>query len=160
MGNFIFNIGLWKIFKKRRKAISSTFCEYTSGPTRLSYRTLKRATGNFSDKLGAGCSGCVYKGKLRNNTLVAVKMLDRSNKGEKEFETKVMTIGSIHHVNLVCLVGFCNEGNHCRLLVYKHMENGSLDKHLFSNTFVLPWPACFNIALGIARGMNYYHDYC
>ncbi|GLJ37317.1 hypothetical protein SUGI_0757000 [Cryptomeria japonica] len=78
VGIFILSIGLWKIFKNRRKAISSTFSESTSDPTRLSYRTLKRATGNFSDKLSGRCSGCVYKGKLRNNTLVAVKMLDRS----------------------------------------------------------------------------------
>ncbi|GLJ37314.1 hypothetical protein SUGI_0756970 [Cryptomeria japonica] len=156
----ILGVGLLKIFKKQGKSMSSPFSEYTSGPTRFSYRTLKRATRNFSEKLGAGGSSCVYKGKLRNNTLVAVKMLDRSKKGEKEFEAEVMTIGSIHHVNLVSLIGFCSEGNHRRLLVYEYMENGSLDKHLFSTTYVLPWPLRFNIALGIARGMNYCHDYC
>ncbi|XP_057849924.1 G-type lectin S-receptor-like serine/threonine-protein kinase At2g19130 [Cryptomeria japonica] len=160
VGIIILGVGLWKILKKQGKSMSSPFSEHTSGPTRFSYRALKRATGNFSEKLGAGGSGCVYKGKLRNNTLVAVKMLDRSKKGEKEFEAEVMTIGSIHHVNLVSLIGFCSEGNHRRLLVYEYMENGSLDKHLFSTTSVLPWPLRFNIALGIARGMNYCHDYC
>ncbi|GLJ37310.1 hypothetical protein SUGI_0756910 [Cryptomeria japonica] len=160
VGIIILGVGLLKIFKKQGKSMSSPFSEYASDPTRFSYRALKRATGNFSEKLGAGGSGCVYKGKLRNNTLVAVKMLDRSKKGEKEFEAEVMTIGSIHHVNLVSLIGFCSEGNHRRLLVYEYMENGSLDKNLFSTTSVLPWPLRFNIALGIARGMNYCHDYC
>ncbi|GLJ37318.1 hypothetical protein SUGI_0757010 [Cryptomeria japonica] len=104
-------------------------------------------------KLGESTSRC-------RTRRLSLNLVTRSNKGKNEFETEVKTIGSIHHVNLVRLIGFCSEGNYRRLLVYEHMENGSLDKHLFNNTFVLPWLARFNIALGITRGMNYCHDYC
>ena len=64
-----------------------------NGPRRMSYNGLKRATRNFSEKLGAGGSGSVYKGKLRDNSLVAVKVLERSRKGEREFEAEVKMMG-------------------------------------------------------------------
>jgi hypothetical protein len=43
----------------------------------------------------------------------------------------VVTIGRIHHVNVVQLVGFCMEGTK-RVLIYEFMPNGSLEKYIFS----------------------------
>ena len=61
----------------------------------------------------AGGFGSVYKGSLGDGTLVAVKKLDRVlPHGEKEFITEVNTIGSMHHMNLVRLCGYCSEGSH------------------------------------------------
>lgn len=54
----------------------------------------------------------MYKGSLGDGTLVAVKKLDRVlPHGEKEFITEVNTIGSMHHMNLVRLCGYCSEGS-------------------------------------------------
>lgn len=59
----------------------------------------------------AGGFGSVYKGSLGDGTLIAVKKLGKVlPHGEREFITEVNTIGSMHHMNLVRLRGYCSEG--------------------------------------------------
>jgi len=129
----------------------------------FSYRELQNATKNFSDKLGGGGFGSVFKGALPDSSDIAVKRLEGISQGEKQFRTEVVTIGTIQHVNLVRLRGFCSEGSK-KLLVYDYMPNGSLDSHLFLNQveekIVLGWKLRFQIALGTARGLAYLHDEC
>lgn len=131
-------------------------------PTRFSFKELQRATNSFSKKLGTGGFGSVYEGILPDNTKVAVKQLESVGQGKKEFRAEVAIIGSIHHVHLVQLRGFCAEGLH-RLLVYEFMSKGSLDKCLFldeENSQVLDWNTRYKIALGTARGLAYLHEDC
>nr|ACS49656.1 S-domain receptor-like protein kinase family-1 [Oryza ridleyi] len=124
------------------------------------YTDLSHATKNFSEKLGAGGFGSVFKGVLSDSTTIAVKRLDGSHQGEKQFRAEVSSLGLIQHVNLVKLIGFCYEGDK-RLLVYEHMINGSLDAHLFhSNGTVLDWSTRHQIAIGVARGLSYLHESC
>ncbi|KAF6981729.1 hypothetical protein CFC21_000188 [Triticum aestivum] len=124
---------------------------------------LVRATKSFSEKLGGGGFGSVYKGVLNDSTSIAVKRLDGARQGEKQFRAEVSSIGLIQHINLVKLIGFCCEGDH-RLLVYEYMLNGSLDGHLFKtsngNVAVLNWNIRYQIALGVARGLSYLHQGC
>ncbi|GMN53823.1 hypothetical protein TIFTF001_022956 [Ficus carica] len=124
-------------------------------------RDLKAATRNFSEKLGEGGFGSVFKGSLPpNSTAVAVKTLNSMNQGEKQFRTEVMTIGTIQHVNLVRLRGFCTEGSK-RFLVYDYMPNGSLDSLLFQSSItVLDWRVRYQIAIGTAKGLCYLHEEC
>ena len=51
---------------------------------RISYRQLIEATGGFSasSRIGSGRFGQVYKGILRDNTRIAVKVLDTTTVGE------------------------------------------------------------------------------
>uniref|UniRef100_A0A452XD28 Receptor-like serine/threonine-protein kinase n=1 Tax=Aegilops tauschii subsp. strangulata TaxID=200361 RepID=A0A452XD28_AEGTS len=124
------------------------------------YTDLVHATKNFSEKLGGGGFGSVYKGVLSGSTPIAVKRLDGARQGEKQFRAEVSSLGLIQHINLVKLIGFCCEG-HNRLLVYEHMLNGSLDGHLFKSNFgVLSWSTRYQIALGVARGLFYLHQSC
>ncbi|KAF8780717.1 hypothetical protein HU200_001322 [Digitaria exilis] len=126
------------------------------------YADLSRATKNFSEKLGEGGFGSVFKGVLAGDltTLVAVKRLDSARQGEKKFRAEVGALGLIQHVNLVKLIGFCCQGDK-RLLVYEHMCNGSLDSHLFnSKATVLDWSTRYQIAIGVARGLSYLHQSC
>lgn len=128
--------------------------------TSFRYIDLQRATKNFSEKLGQGGFGSVFKGFLSCSTAVAVKRLNHAHHGEKQFRAEVKSIGIIQHINLVRLVGFCCEGAR-RLLVYEHMPNGSLDIHLFrSHTTLLKWSTRYQIALGVARGLTYLHEGC
>ena len=97
----------------------------TLNPTRYSYADLKRITNQFSDELGQGAYGTVFKGKLTNEISVAVKLLNNSiGKGE-EFINEVGTMARIHHVNVVRLIGFCADGFR-RALVYEYLPNDSL----------------------------------
>jgi serine/threonine protein kinase len=130
------------------------------GPMRYAYTDITAITSHFRDKLGQGGYGSVYKGVLLpGNVHIAVKMLANSNCNGDEFISEVSTIGRIHHVNVVRLVGFCAEKMR-RALVYEYMPNGSLDKYIFSPERGLSWDKLTEIALGIARGINYLHQGC
>uniref|UniRef100_M1BI51 BRASSINOSTEROID INSENSITIVE 1-associated receptor kinase 1 n=1 Tax=Solanum tuberosum TaxID=4113 RepID=M1BI51_SOLTU len=89
-------------------------------------------TRGFKEKLGEGGYGSVYKGKLQSGRDIAVKMLSKPKAGGQDFMNEVATIGRIHHVNVVGLVGYCVEGTK-RALVYDFMPNGSLDKYISTN---------------------------
>ncbi|KAL0282253.1 UNVERIFIED_CONTAM: Rust resistance kinase Lr10 [Sesamum radiatum] len=131
-------------------------------PTRFSYSDIRRITNQFSEKLGEGGFGIVYKGKLSNEINVAVKVLNNSNGNGEEFVNEVGTIGRIHHINVVRLVGFCAEGFR-RVLVYEFLPNDSLEKFIFQAGLKrnsLGWPKLQDIALGIARGIEYLHQGC
>ncbi|KAA0038813.1 G-type lectin S-receptor-like serine/threonine-protein kinase SD2-5 [Cucumis melo var. makuwa] len=134
----------------------------TGTPIRYSYDDLQTATNNFSMKLGQGGFGSVYQGLLPDGTRVAVKKLEAVGQGKKEFRAEVSIMGSIHHVHLVRLKGYCAEGSH-KLLAYEYMGNGSLDKWIFRKNkedFLLDWNTRFNIALGTAKGLAYLHEDC
>ncbi|KAL6896794.1 hypothetical protein ACP4OV_007366 [Aristida adscensionis] len=134
----------------------------TTGGTLIpfKYSDLQHVTNNFSERLGGGAFGTVFKGKLPDATVIAVKRLDGIHQGEKQFRAEVSTIGTIQHVNLVRLLGFCSEGSR-RLLVYEFMPKGSLDLQLFpGETTDLSWATRYQIALGTARGLNYLHEKC
>ncbi|XP_073362220.1 LEAF RUST 10 DISEASE-RESISTANCEUS RECEPTOR-LIKE PROTEIN KINASE-like 2.4 isoform X4 [Aegilops tauschii subsp. strangulata] len=131
------------------------------GPARYSYTDIVAVTSHFRDKLGQGGYGTVYKGVLLPGDVhVAVKMLEgNSNCNGEDFISEVSTIGRIHHVNVVRLVGFCSEEMR-RALVYEYMPNGSLDKYIFSAEKSFSWDKLNEIARGIARGINYLHQGC
>ncbi|TVT97382.1 hypothetical protein EJB05_57381, partial [Eragrostis curvula] len=132
----------------------------SNGIIAFRYTDLGHATKNFTQQLGAGGFGSVFKGVLSDSTPIAVKRLDGARQGEKQFRAEVSSIGLIQHINLVKLIGFCCEGDN-RLLVYEHMPNGSLDGHLFkSNSSVLNWNTRYQIIIGVARGLSYLHQSC
>ncbi|KAI0511037.1 hypothetical protein KFK09_011655 [Dendrobium nobile] len=93
-----------------------------------------------------------------------VKLLEASKSNGDDFVNEVATIGKIHHVNVVRLLGFCSEGT-SKALVYEFMSNNSLEKfifmgeskkrHKFFSTKKLQ-----EIAIGIAQGINYLHQGC
>ncbi|XP_037456741.1 putative receptor protein kinase ZmPK1 [Triticum dicoccoides] len=129
---------------------------------RYTYKELQRATRKFKCQIGRGASGLVYKGILKDKRAVAVKRLADINQGEEEFQHELSVIGKIYHMNLVRVWGFCSDGPH-RILVLEYVENGSLDKTLFSgkaSQILLGWNERFKIALGVAKGLAYLHHEC
>lgn len=152
---------VFTVFWMRRRHLIGTAKAMEGSLAAFSYRDLQYATKNFSEKLGGGGFGSVFKGTLPDSTIIAVKKLESISQGEKQFRTEVSTIGTIQHVNLVRLRGFCSEGNK-KLLVYDFMQNGSLDSHLFSEdgSKFLDWKLRYQIALGTARGLSYLHEKC
>ncbi|KAJ8752866.1 hypothetical protein K2173_008601 [Erythroxylum novogranatense] len=132
-------------------------------PARYSYNDIKRITNEFKDKLGQGAYGTVYKGKLSDEVYVAVKILNSSKGNGEEFVNEVATMGRIHHVNVVRLVGYCADGFR-RALVYEYLPNESLEKFISPDHDVknlhLSWGKLQKIALGIAEGIDYLHRGC
>lgn len=133
---------------------------------KFTLRELQVATDHFSNKniLGKGGFGKVYKGRLADGSLVAVKRLkeERSQGGEMQFQTEVELISMAVHRNLLRLIGFCMTTTE-RLLVYPYMANGSVASCLrerLESQPPLDWQVRKRIALGSARGLAYLHDHC
>ncbi|CAM0901796.1 unnamed protein product [Alopecurus aequalis] len=131
----------------------------------ISVQVLRGATKNFAKEnvLGRGGFGVVYKGVLHDGTMIAVKRMESSvisNKALDEFQAEIAILTKVRHRNLVSILGYSIEGNE-RLLVYEHMSNGALSKHLFQwkqlELEPLSWKKRLNIALDVARGMEYLH---
>ncbi|CAN8290796.1 unnamed protein product [Cochlearia groenlandica] len=127
----------------------------------FSLRQLKAATDDFnpSNKIGEGGFGSVYKGRLPDGTLIAVKKLSsRSCQGNKEFVNEIGMIACLQHPNLVKLYGCCCE-NKQLLLVYEYLENNCLADALFGRSGLkLDWGTRHKICLGIAKGLAFLHE--
>ncbi|XP_058206134.1 rust resistance kinase Lr10-like [Rhododendron vialii] len=130
-------------------------------PARYSYADIKKITNQFKDKVGQGGYGTVYKGQLSNDVYVAVKILNSTKGNGEEFINEVGIIGTIHHVNVVRLVGYCADGFR-RALIYEFLPNDSLEKFALSDRDkrLLGWKKLLEIAMGIAKGIEYLHQGC
>ncbi|KAF4346875.1 hypothetical protein G4B88_017008, partial [Cannabis sativa] len=123
---------LYKKDREQKLRVTEFLKDYFAlKPSRYTYSDIKKFTNKFKNKLGEGAYGTVFKGKLSNKVLVAVKILNDSSKGNdgEEFLNEVATIGQIHHINVVRLVGYCAEGLR-RALVYEFLPNGSLHNYI------------------------------
>ncbi|XAR56866.1 Non-specific serine/threonine protein kinase [Bertholletia excelsa] len=127
------------------------------------YKALRIATDDFSpaNKIGEGGFGSVYKGRLKNGKIAAIKVLStESRQGLKEFLTEIQVISDIEHENLVKLYGCCVEGHH-RILVYNYLENNSLAQTLLGgrhSSIQFSWQIRKKIAIGVARGLAFLHE--
>ncbi|GFP90214.1 probable leucine-rich repeat receptor-like serine/threonine-protein kinase at5g15730 [Phtheirospermum japonicum] len=130
-----------------------------SGIVEYSYKDLQKATCNFMTLIGQGAFGQVYKAQMVSGETVAVKDLATDSKqGEKEFQTEVMLLARLHHRNLVNLVGYCAEKSQY-MLIYVYMIRGSLASHLYNEKLgALQWKLRVQIAIDVARGLEYLHD--
>ncbi|CDY21773.1 BnaA06g20420D [Brassica napus] len=103
-------------------------------------------TNNFQTALGEGGFGIVYHGYLN---------------GSEEVAVKVELLLRVHHINLVSLVGYCDERGHLAL-IYEYMSNVDLKHHLSGkhDISVLKWSTRLRIALDAALGLEYLHIGC
>jgi serine/threonine protein kinase len=172
---------IWKFLKTQFSKITrnnqyiEAFLE-SQGPLnikRYNYSDIKKMTESFKVKLGEGGYGSVYKGKLLNGSYVAVKLLNESKGCGEDFINEVASICKTSHVNVVTLLGFCLDGTK-KALIYEFMFNGSLEKFIHNHnkesektekTITSPspslsWENLHQIAIGIARGLEYLHKGC
>ncbi|THU46647.1 hypothetical protein C4D60_Mb09t07120 [Musa balbisiana] len=133
----------------------------------FTYEELEKATGGFGEEslVGKGSFSCVFKGVLRDGTVVAVKRATKASdvkKNTKEFHTELDLLSRLNHAHLLNLLGYCEEGGE-RLLVYEFMAHGSLYQHLHGKDASLKrrldWVRRVTIAVQAARGIEYLHGY-
>ncbi|XP_061373501.1 LRR receptor-like serine/threonine-protein kinase FEI 1 [Gastrolobium bilobum] len=113
------------------------------------------------DVVGSGGFGTVYRMVMNDCGTFAVKRIDRSREGSDQgFERELEILGSIKHINLVNLRGYCRLPS-TKLLIYDYLASGSLDDILHENTEqFLNWSTRLKIAFGAARGLAYLHHDC
>ncbi len=79
--------------------------------------------------IGKGGSSRVYRGCLPDGKELAVKILKPSEDVLKEFVLEIDIITTLHHKNIISLLGFCFEDGNL-LLVYDFLSRGSLEENL------------------------------
>ncbi|XP_059632900.1 serine/threonine-protein kinase-like protein ACR4 [Cornus florida] len=133
----------------------------------FTYKELEKATDGFKEEsqVGKGSFSCVFKGILKDGTVVAVKraiMFPDMKKNSNEFHTELDLLSRLNHAHLLNLLGYCEEGGE-RLLVYEFMAHGSLHQHLHGKNMALKeqldWVRRVTIAVQAARGIEYLHGY-
>ncbi|KMT05736.1 hypothetical protein BVRB_7g166660 [Beta vulgaris subsp. vulgaris] len=119
---------------------------------------LLAATNNFSVEsvMISTRMGTTYKAMLPDGSTLAIKRLNACKLSEKVFKTEMNRLGKLRHPNLVPLLGYCIVEDE-KLLVYKHLSNGTLHSVLHGETIALDWPTRFRICLGAARGLAWLH---
>ncbi|CAA0395926.1 unnamed protein product [Arabidopsis thaliana] len=151
------------IFLLRKKKPSKASRSSMVGNKRIfTYKEVAVITNNFERTLGEGAFGVVYHGNLNDNEQVAVKVLsESSSQGYKQFKAEVDLLLRVHHINLVTLVGYCDEGKHL-VLIYEYMSNGNLKQHLSGECTSSPlsWVTRLKIAAETAQGLEYLHIGC
>ncbi|XP_057504809.1 putative leucine-rich repeat receptor-like protein kinase At2g19210 [Actinidia eriantha] len=141
-------------------AVESTKIPLVSKTQSFTYSEISSITNDFDTPLGKGASGEVYRGYLKDQGEVAVKILTESSpESAKLFQTEVELLWRIHHNCLVSFLGYCNEGTNMAV-VYEFMASGSLKKNLSGNPKILTWKERLQIAVDAAQGLEYLHKHC
>lgn len=129
----------------------------------FSYEDLVAATDNFNPEnmIGKGGHAEVYKGRLPDGMVVAVKRLMNNEKeaGDRagDFLSELGIIAHINHQNATRLIGFgIDRGLY---FVLQFASHGSLSSLLFGSE-CLAWNIRFKVAVGVAKGLQYLHQDC
>ncbi|KAI3439332.1 Protein kinase domain-containing protein [Psidium guajava] len=146
------------------------------------YEELVKATESFSSSrlIGKGSHGCVYKGVLTDDRVIAVKTPSLALRALRDNsklhnETRVLSSlaephnnysssssSSSYHDHVIKLLGTSQDPSKNKLLVMEFMPNGSLHDLLHpppaNDAPPPPWPARLRIALQVARALQSLHD--
>ncbi|XP_050214906.1 serine/threonine-protein kinase BSK6 isoform X2 [Mercurialis annua] len=140
--------------------------------TEFSLDQLKAATSGFSSdnivsEHGEKAPNVVYKGKLDDDRLIAVKRFNRTAwPDSRQFLEEARLVGSLRSERLANLIGCCCEGEE-KLLVAEFMPHETLAKHLFHwENQPMKWAMRLRVALHLAQALEYcsskgralYHD--
>lgn len=131
-----------------------------------SYKHLAQAAKDFTQEIGKGSFGVVYRGELvqegRPPRSVAIKKMIWTvhRNVDKAFEAEIRRIGMLSHKNVLQLLGYSDltTSDDLPLLMVTPLHC-SLAKHLEDSSLLwLNWEARFKIAVGVAKGLAYLHD--
>ncbi|XVF46627.1 hypothetical protein PTKIN_Ptkin03bG0043200 [Pterospermum kingtungense] len=141
------------------------FVEYSLDQLRAA--TSGFCTDNIVSEHGEKAPNVVYRGKLDEDRLVAIKRFNRSAWPDpRQFLEEAKAVGQLRSERLANLIGCCCEGDE-RLLVAEFMPNETLSKHLFHwENQHMNWAMRLRVALYLAQALEYcssrgralYHD--
>uniref|UniRef100_A0ACD5ZLC8 Uncharacterized protein n=1 Tax=Avena sativa TaxID=4498 RepID=A0ACD5ZLC8_AVESA len=148
---------------------------------------LEKITDGFSHEKLVGNDGTfedfrkafVYKGTISGRTMIAVKRLIGVGTKATKFEREAKHLMSLHHKNIVTLIGYCHDESREhklvqfkgrplpqdrgkepeQLLCYEYMQNGSLHEYLTGQGYQdLDWPMRYELIKGTCEGLHYLHE--
>eukprot|EP00268_Persea_americana_P017946 TRINITY_DN18769_c1_g1_i2.p1 TRINITY_DN18769_c1_g1~~TRINITY_DN18769_c1_g1_i2.p1 ORF type:complete len:244 (-),score=34.24 TRINITY_DN18769_c1_g1_i2:242-973(-) len=113
---------------------SSNSSEVEPGGMKFTMGEINKATRNFSPsfKLGQGGFGTVYRGRLEDGKLVAIKRAKKTVYDKHlsvEFQSEIRTLARVEHLNLVRFYGYLEHGDE-RIVIVEYVPNGTLREHL------------------------------
>ncbi|KAH0997475.1 hypothetical protein GBA52_021339 [Prunus armeniaca] len=151
-------------FKLSQSNSSSSALSGVIETKNFSYEEIFKATEKFSpaNKIGEGAFGTVYKGRLGDGSLVAVKRAKKATYDKLialEFKNEILTLSMIEHLNLVRLYGYLEHGDE-RIIVVEYVGNGTLREHLDGSLGNgLEAGERLDIAIDVAHAITYLHMY-
>ncbi|PIN07152.1 Serine/threonine protein kinase [Handroanthus impetiginosus] len=146
--------------KRKRQEAHQTHVLPSISHERISYYELQKATDGFSESnmLGTGGFSSVYKGTLRDGTLVAVKVFNMQLEGAfRSFDRECEVLRSLRHRNLTKVISYCTNSDF-RALVLEYMPKGSLEKWMYSHNYFLDILQRLNIVIDVACALDYLHN--
>ncbi|TYI76519.1 hypothetical protein E1A91_D06G081900v1 [Gossypium mustelinum] len=151
-------IMLWRLRRKQKSEADTSNGEGRPLPSKnrqFTYAEVLNITNNFQDVIGKGGFGTVFRGNMKDETQVAVKMFSTSSKqGLKEFQAEAELLMRVHHRNLASLIGYCDEGSNMAL-IYEYMANGNLKDYLsYKSSNPLSWERRLRIAIDAAQDVK------
>ncbi|KAL8027117.1 hypothetical protein ABFX02_14G074600 [Erythranthe guttata] len=157
-----------------RKSSRSRYSNYGTSPeieidtallrSSLSFKDIYKATENFStaNQIGEGGFGTVYKGKLKDGSVFAVKRAKTETSDQRlsvEFKNEIVALSKIEHMSLVRFYGYIEHGNE-QLIVVEYVSNGNLREHLDGTRGSgLEIGERLDIAIDVAHAVTYLHTY-
>ncbi|KAK6935759.1 Protein kinase domain [Dillenia turbinata] len=156
-----------KVSSKLKHSNSYGSYSFSSGQSvsaNFSIEEIREATANFSEenKMGDGGFGIVYRGRLRDGSVVAVKRAKKqiyNKRTSAEFKNEILTLSKIEHLNLVRLYGYLEQDDE-EIIVVEYVGNGTLRDHLDGTRgSVLEIEERLDIAIDVAHAITYLHTY-
>ncbi|XP_069149600.1 probable LRR receptor-like serine/threonine-protein kinase At3g47570 [Solanum lycopersicum] len=148
--------------RKKKKNAGQADVSLIKCHERISYYELEQATEGFSESnlLGNGSFSKVYKGILKDGTLLAAKVFNVQLEGAfKSFDTECEMLRNLRHRNLTKVITSCSNLDF-KALVLEYMSNGTLDKWLYSHNLFLNLFQRLDIMIDVASAMVYLHNGC
>ncbi|KAL0912086.1 hypothetical protein M5K25_018034 [Dendrobium thyrsiflorum] len=125
---------------------------------------LEAATNNFDTTtfIGEGSLGQMYRGKLRDGSLVAIRCLKlKKQHTSQNFNRHIELISKLRHRHLVSALGHCFEyyledsSVSTLFLVFEYVSNGTLRSNISGQK--LSWRQRIAAAIGVAKGIQFLH---
>ncbi|KAI5419938.1 probable LRR receptor-like serine/threonine-protein kinase At1g14390 [Lathyrus oleraceus] len=130
---------------------------------------IEDATNNFdqSNLIGEGSQGQIYKGWLRNGSVVLINCIKIKQKGlPHSIMQQLDVLQNLRHRHMVSVLGHCLITHQdppqvtCTVfIVHEYISNVSLRDQLTDGKKkdMLKWPQRMAISIGIARGVQFLH---
>ncbi|XP_076947851.1 putative receptor-like protein kinase At4g10390 [Bidens hawaiensis] len=125
--------------------------------TSFSWEEIKKHTRNFTSQIGSGGFSTVYLARLSDSGLAAAKIQSACTEWlARIHDQELQILTRLKHPNIVKFIGYCNDREDERALVFEYVPNGTLHDRLQSDV-TLTWKNRTLIAFQLASALEYLH---